>query len=160
CALPISRMLPIPRRYHDSGIRRFGFHGLSFTYLLRRLAEVADADAAHGRVILAHLGSGASMAAVRDGKPVDTTMGFTPTSGLMMGTRPGDLDPGLLVYLMRAENKTPEQMDAFINRECGLMGVSETTSDMRDLVARRTSDLRAAEAFDLFCYSARKWIGA
>ena len=100
------------------------------------------------------------MAAVHAGKPVDTTMAFTPTAGLVMGTRPGDLDPGLLLYLMRVENRSPDEMDEFINRQCGLIGVSETSSDMRDLIAKRPTDLRAAEAVALFCYQARKWIGA
>lgn len=156
----IAKLLPIPRKYHDEGIRRFGFHGLSYTYLMKRLKETAGAEAANGRVILAHLGSGASMAAVRGGKPVDTTMSFTPTSGLVMGTRPGDLDPGLLVYLMRAQKMSPDEMDKFISSQCGLLGVSGTSSDVRDLIAKRATDPRAAEALDLFCYQAKKFIGA
>jgi len=156
----VASLLPIPRRYHDAGVRRFGFHGLSFTYLMNRLATVAGKAAADGRIILAHLGSGDSMAAVRDGKPIDTTMAFTPTAGLVMGTRPGDIDPGLLVYLMRVEKLTPNRMDEFISHQCGLLGISETTSDMRDLVMRRSDDPRAADAVDVFCYQARKFIGA
>jgi acetate kinase len=155
----VAQLLPIPRRYDAAGVRRFGFHGLSYTYLMEELRRL-NSDEANGRVILAHLGSGASMAAVHDGKPIDTTMAFTPTAGLVMGTRPGDIDPGLLVYLMRSENRSAEQMDEFINQQCGLLGVSETTSDMRDLIARRASDIRAAEAIALFCHQARKWIGA
>ena len=156
----VARLLPIPRRYTDAGIRRFGFHGLSYTYLMKRLAAVAGAEAASGRIILAHLGSGASMAAVRGGKSVDTTMAFTPTSGLVMGTRPGDLDPGLLVYLLRSEKMSADEMDKFISSQCGLLGVSETSADMRDLLARRATDPRAAEAVELFCYQVRKFIGA
>jgi acetate kinase len=156
----VASMLPIPRHYHDEGIRRLGFHGLSYTYLMQRLAEVAGTQAADGRIILAHLGSGASMAAVRQGKPIDTTMAFTPTAGLVMGTRPGDLDPGLLIYLMRAEKKTTDQMDEFISQRCGLLGVSETSSDMRDLLQHRANDPRAAGAVDLFCYQAKKFLGA
>ncbi|HZL36289.1 MAG TPA: acetate/propionate family kinase [Tepidisphaeraceae bacterium] len=156
----VARMLPIPRHYHDAGIRRLGFHGLSYTYLMMRLAEIAGAVAAKGRIILAHLGSGASMAAVRCGKPIDTTMAFTPTAGLVMGTRPGDLDPGLLVYLMRVENLTADQLDDFISRRCGLLGVSQTSFDMRVLLNHRAADPRAADAVDLFCYQARKFIGA
>ena len=156
----VAQLLPIPRRYDAAGVRRFGFHGLSYTYLMGELERVAGTDAANGRVILAHLGNGASMVAVKGGKPIDTTMAFTPIAGMVMGTRSGDLDPGLLTYMMRVENRTPEQMESFLSRECGLIGVSETTSDMRDLLARRASDVRAVEAFDLFCYSARKWIGA
>ena len=155
-----AQILPIPRHYAAAGVRRFGFHGLSYTYLMGRLAEVAGPDAANGRVLLAHLGSGASMAAVRGGKAMDTTMGFTPTAGLVMGTRPGDLDPGLLVYMMRVQRMAPDQMDAFISRRCGLLGVSETTADMGDLLARRAADERAAEAVEIFCYQARKFAGA
>ncbi len=155
----VAQILPIPRRYDRGGIRRFGFHGLSYTYLMDELSQI-DPAAAKGRVIMAHLGSGASMAAVLDGKPIDTTMGFTPTAGLVMGTRPGDLDPGVLAYLSRTEKWSPTAMDEFINRYCGLVGVSETSNDMRDLIERRATDNRAAEAIDLFCYQARRWIGA
>src|SRR5207237_1444094 len=151
---------PIPREHTEAGVRRLGFHGLSYTYLMGALERAAGPAAAAGRVLLAHLGSGASMAAVRGGQPVDTTMAFTPTAGLVMGTRPGDLDPGLLVYLMRTKGLTAEQMDDFISSRCGLLGVAETTYDMRDLVQRRASDVRAAEAVGLFCYQARKFIGA
>ena len=156
----VAKLLPIPRKYHDEGIRRFGFHGLSYTYLMKRLAEIAGPEAANGRIILAHLGSGASMAAVRGGKPIETTMAFTPTSGLVMGTRPGDLDPGLLVYMMRVQKMSPDQMDAFVSGKCGLLGVSETSADMRDLLARRATDPRAADAVELFCYQAKKFVGA
>ncbi|HVT11787.1 MAG TPA: acetate/propionate family kinase [Fimbriimonadaceae bacterium] len=156
----VAQLLPIPRRYADAGIRRFGFHGLSYSYLMGELRRVAGEDAANGRVLLAHLGSGASMAAVKGGKPVDTTMAFSPTAGLVMGTRPGDLDPGLLVYLMRTEDLTWEQMDDLVSNRSGLLGLSETTYDMRDLMERRAHDARAAEAVDLFCYQARKFAGA
>lgn len=156
----VAQLLPIPRHYFDEGIRRFGFHGLSYTYLMERLTQVAGPDAANGKVILAHLGSGASMVAIRGGKSIDTTMAFTPTAGLVMGTRPGDLDPGLLVYMMRAQKMTADQMDEFISKKCGLIGMSETSSDMRDLLSRRATDHRAADAVDLFCYQARKFVGA
>jgi acetate kinase len=156
----VARMLPIPRHYFEEGVRRFGFHGLSYTYLIQRLGELAGKEAAQGRVILAHLGSGASMTAVRGGKPIDTTMAFTPTAGLVMGTRPGDIDPGLLIYLTRVEKKSPDEMDQFISHECGMMGVSETSSDLRDLQKRRQTDPRAADALDLFYYQAKKYIGA
>jgi acetate kinase len=156
----VAQLLPIPRRYNDAGVRRFGFHGLSYTYLMDELRRTAGDAAADGRVILAHLGAGASMAAVHRGRPIDTTMAFTPLAGLVMGTRPGDLDPGLLVYLMRAEGLSPEQMDDFLSRRCGMIGISETSADMRDLVAHSPSDVKAREAVELFCYSARKWIGA
>ncbi len=155
----ISQLLPIPRHYLDAGVRRFGFHGLSYEYLLGQL-KTLDPPAAAGRVILAHLGAGASLAAVRDGKPVDTTMALTPTAGLVMATRPGDIDPGLLVYLMRQEHLSADDLDRFITRQCGLIALSQTTTDMRDLLARRDTDPRAAEAIALFCHQARKHIAA
>lgn len=157
---PVARLLPIPRRLSQKGIRRYGFHGLSCAYLLDELGRQAGHEAAHGRVLLAHLGSGASLTAVRDGQSLDTSMGFTPTSGLLMGTRPGDIDPGLAWYLMQVEALTPDQFNHLINHESGLLGVSEISSDMHDLLEREKEDHRAAEAIDLFCYQARKWIGA
>ncbi len=156
----VAQILPVPRRYEAAGVRRYGFHGLSYSYLLDELKHVAGEQAAKGRIIFAHLGAGASMAAVRDGRSIDTTMAFTPTAGLVMATRTGDLDPGLLVYLMRSERMTADQIDDLINRESGLLGVSETSSDMRDLLARQSTDPRAADAVALFCYQAKKWIGA
>lgn len=155
----VATLLPIPRKYIDAGVRRFGFHGLSYTYLLDELTRVAPHEAS-GRVIFAHLGSGASLAAVQGGQPIDTSMGFTPTAGIVMGTRPGDLDPGLLAYLMREQNLSPEQLDDWLNRECGLLGVSAFSADVRDLLGAAEKDTRASEAIDLFCYQARKWIAA
>jgi acetate kinase len=156
----VARLLPIPRRYEAQGMRRYGFHGLSYAFLMAELARVAGTEAAQGRVILAHLGNGASLAAVRDGKSIDTSMGFTPTAGLVMSTRTGDLDPGVAWHLMQSGNLSPGQFSRLINHESGLLGVSETSSDMRDLIARETTDVRAAEAVELFCYQAKKWIGA
>ncbi len=156
----VARLLPIPRRYEAQGVRRYGFHGLSYAYLMEELARVAGADAARGRVILAHLGNGASLAAVRDGKPVDTSMGFTPTSGIPMSSRSGDLDPGLVWYRARAEGLTAEQFNELVTSKSGLLGVSETSSDMRDLLAAEGKDVRAAEAVALFVYQLKKWIGA
>jgi acetate kinase len=127
---------------------------------MEELARVAGPEEARGRVILAHLGAGASLAAVQGGHSVDTTMGFTPASGLVMGTRTGDLDPGLVRFLSRAEGMTADQFDSLVNHESGLLGVSETSSDVRDLLARQNVDVRAAEAIELFCYQAKKWIGA
>jgi len=159
--LPLrARTLPIPRRYQAKGLRRFGFHGLSYAYLMAELERLGGPEAAQGRVILAHLGSGASMAAVLDGRCMDTTMGLTPAGGLVMGTRSGDLDPGVLLYLLRTEGLTIDQLDELVNHQSGLIGLSETTSDMRDLLEREDKDVRAAEALELFCYQARKWIGA
>jgi acetate kinase len=156
----VARLLPIPRRFDTIGIQRYGFHGLSYAYLMEELARIADAKTAQGRVILAHLGNGASITAVHGGKSIDTSMGLTPTSGLPMSTRPGDLDPGVAWYLMQAENLTPKQFNNLINHESGLLGISETSSDMRDLLDRELQDVRAAEAVALFCYQAKKWIGS
>jgi acetate kinase len=156
----VARLLPIPRRYEAQGVRRYGFHGLSYAFLMGELARLAGTEAAAGRVILAHLGNGASLAAVRDGKPVDTSMSFTPTAGVPMSTRSGDLDPGLVWYLARTENMGAQQFNEMVNFQSGLLGVSETTSDMRDLLDREAQDVRAAEAVALFCYQVKKWIGA
>jgi len=156
----VAKLLPIPRRFDAKGIQRYGFHGLSYAYLIEELARLGDPAVTTGRVILAHLGNGASMAAVRDGKSIDTSMGFTPTAGLVMSTRSGDLDPGLAPYLARTEQTTTKQFYAMVNHESGLLGVSETSSDMRDLLDREVQDVRAAEAVALFCYQAKKCIGA
>lgn len=157
---PVARMLPLPRRYEAQGVRKYGFHGLSYAYLMEELERTAGREAATGQVILAHLGHGASLAALRDGKSIDTTMSFTPASGLPMGTRSGDLDPGLVWYLARTENMTPREFQTLVHHRSGLLGVSETASDMRDLLAAEAGDVRAAEAIELFCYQTRKWIGA
>jgi acetate kinase len=142
------------------GVQRYGFHGLSYAYLMEELTRLGDPAATTGRVILAHLGNGASMAAVRDGKSIDTSMSFTPTAGLVMSTRSGDLDPGLAPYLARTDHVTTKQFYEMVNHKSGLLGVSETSSDMRDLLALEPHDVRAAEAVALFCYQAKKWIGA
>ena len=153
-AMPrVAKLLPIPRRYEAQGVQRYGFHGLSYEYLLSQ-------PGLNGRVILAHLGNGASMAAVRDGKPVDTTMAFTPAAGLVMSTRSGDIDPGLIAFLARNDQMTAAQFTRMVNHESGLLGISETSPDMRDLLVRESADVRAAEAIALFCYQAKKWIGA
>ena len=157
---PVARLLPIPRRYQVKGVQRYGFHGLSYAYLIEELARAAGPEAARGRVILAHLGNGASMAAVQAGTSIDTSMGFTPAAGLVMSTRTGDLDPGLVSFLARTEQMTAPQFHQMINHESGLLGVSEISSDMRDLLAREADDVRAAEAVALFCYQAKKWVGA
>jgi acetate kinase len=156
----VATLLPIPRRYEAAGVRRYGFHGLSYEFLMAELARLGDRAATKGRVILAHLGNGASLAAVRDGKSIDTSMGFTPTAGLVMSSRSGDLDPGLVSYLARTEQMSAAKFQKMVNHESGLLGVSETSSDMRDLLDRETKDVRAAEAVALFCYQAKKWIGS
>jgi len=156
----VAQLLPIPRRYETQGVRRYGFHGLSYAFLMEELARVTGAEAAKGRVILAHLGNGASLAAVRDGKSVDTSMSFTPTAGVPMSTRSGDLDPGLFWYLSRTEKINAKQFSEMVNFKSGLLGVSETSSDMQDLLNHETQDVRAAEAIALFCYQVKKWIGS
>jgi acetate kinase len=156
----VATLLPIPRRYAAKGVRRYGFHGLSYTFLLGELERLGDPAAVRGRVILAHLGSGASLAAVLDGRGIDTSMGFTPAAGLMMGTRSGDLDPGLMSYLALSESMTAAQFQTMVNHESGLIGVSESSADVRDLLEREAADARAREAIDMFCYQAKKWIGA
>ncbi len=156
----VARRLPIPRKYHDLGVERYGFHGLSFAFLMEELTRLDAAVATRGRVILAHLGNGASLAAVRNGCSIDTSMGFTPASGMMMGTRSGDLDPGLGHYLATTQQMDTKQFQHMVNHASGLLGVSGISSDMRDLLAQEDSNPCAAEAIAMFCYSARKWIGA
>jgi acetate kinase len=156
----VARLLPLPRKYDRAGIQRYGFHGLSYAYLMEELARMAGPAAAHGRIVLAHLGAGASMAAVREGRSIDTSMSFTPTAGLPMATRAGDLDPGLASYFARSEQMTAEQFHELVNRRCGLAGVSEISGDVRDLLAREAADVRAAEALALFCYEIKKRVGA
>ena len=156
----VAQMLPIPRRYEAQGVRRYGFHGLSYEFLIEELAHLAGPVVAQGRVILAHLGNGASLAAVHDGKSVDTSMSFTPIAGVPMSTRTGDLDPGLVWYLARTEKMSSKEFNDMVNFQSGLLGISETTSDMRDLLKHETQDVRAAEAVALFCYQVKKWIGS
>ncbi len=156
----VAKLLSIPRRYYEMGIQRYGFHGLSYAYLMQELEQIAGKEVAKGKIILAHLGNGASLAAVKDGKSIDSSMGFTPTSGLMMGTRTGDLDPGVAWYLMKEEKLSPKQFSHLINHESGLLGISETSADMRELMNDEYTDTRAAEAIELFCYQTKKWIGS
>ena len=151
----LAQRLPLPRTFWDAGIRRYGFHGLSYEYIVERLGP-----AARGRSIIAHLGNGASMAAVRDGLPVDTTMGFTPTGGFMMGTRSGDLDPGVILYLIRERGYDAGRLDRLVNGEAGLLGVSDLSPDMRTLLERRDREPAANQAVTMFCYQLRKHVGA
>ena len=160
-AMPrIAKLLPLPRRYDTMGIQRYGFHGLSYAYLMEELARVAGNEIAKGKIILAHLGNGASLAAVKNGKGIETSMGFTPASGLVMSTRTGDLDPGVAWFLMQSEKLSAEQFNDLINHQSGLLGISETSSDMEDLLKQQHTDNRAAEAVELFCYQTKKWIGS
>ena len=156
----VATLLPIPRRYEAQGVRRYGFHGLSYTFLVQELARLGDPAAERGRVILAHLGNGARIAAVRDGRSIDTSMAFTPAAGLPMSTRSGDLDPGVLCFLGRSEGRSADSLQKMVNHESGLLGMSETSSDVRDLLSREHEDVRAAEAIGVFCYQAKKWVAA
>jgi acetate kinase len=152
----LAQRFPLPRKLFDEGLRRYGFHGLSYEYVLQELGSAAKGQ----RLVIAHLGNGCSLAAVRDGSPVDTSMGLTPTGGVMMGTRTGDLDPGVLIYLLREKGYDAARLERLVDAESGLLGVSELTSDMKTLLAKRDSDARAAEAVAMFCRSIRKEIGA
>lgn len=162
---PAARLLPIPREWEARGVVRYGFHGLSYAYLMSELARVAGDAAARGRVVLAHLGGGSSLAAVRDGRCVDTTMGFTPTGGVPMGTRSGDLDPGVLLYMMRKGALSPAAIDEIVNKRSGMLALGGA-SDMRELLAREASKpseptgKSAAEAVAVYCHAVKKAIGA
>lgn len=151
----LAQRLPLPDALWDVGVRRYGFHGLSYEYIVGALGA-----AQLGRAVIAHLGNGASMVAVDGGQSVDTTMSFTPTGGLVMSTRSGDLDPGVLVYLLREQGYDPDRLEQLVDREAGLVALSGGTSDMQRLLERRERDGRAALAVDTFCYQARKHVGA
>jgi len=151
----LAQRLPLPDALWDVGVRRYGFHGLSYEYIVGALGA-----AQLGRAVIAHLGNGASMVAVQDGKSVDTTMGFTPAGGLVMSTRSGDLDPGVPVYLLREQGYDPDRLEQLVDREAGLVALSGGTSDMQTLLERREREGRAALAVDAFCYQARKHVGA
>jgi acetate kinase len=155
----VARMYALPRRFYEQGIFRYGFHGLSYEYILGELRAL-DGKLAAGRIIIAHLGSGASMVAVKDGKSVDTSMGFTPLEGLVMSTRSGDVDPGLLLYLLAQEKMPSKEVNTLLNKESGLAGVSGTSADMHDLLGKVSHDARATDAVELFCYRAKKYLGA
>src|SRR5918992_506330 len=155
----VARLYALPSRLAEEGIIRYGFHGLSYEYVMEELRRL-EPEAAAGRVVVAHLGNGASMAAVRGGVGVDTTMGFTPTGGLVMGTRSGDLDPSVPLFLLEERGMSPTEVSDLLNKQAGLLGVSGTSADMRDLLDREAYDGRAAEAVALFCYQAKKFLGA
>ena len=154
---PVARRFGLPRAYDNEGVRRYGFHGLSYEFIAQRLRAI-DPDLAHGRVIVAHLGNGASLCATRDGRSVDTTMSFTALDGLLMGTRPGTLDPGAVTYLMREHAMSAADIEDVLYHHSGLMGISGISSDMRTLLG--SSDPHAREAVDLFVFRATREIGA
>ena len=155
----VAKMYALPRRLYDANIRRYGFHGLSFEYIVGELRKL-DAKLAAGCVVIAHLGSGASIVALQNGNSTDTSMGFTPLEGLVMSARSGDVDPGLLLYLLAQKKMSVKAAAALLNKQSGLLGVSTTTGDMRALLEKAKQDPHAAEAIDLFCYRAKKYIGA
>jgi len=154
----VAQLYPLPRALASAGVIRYGFHGLSYEYIMMRLTRDFAATS-EGRIVIAHLGNGASMAAVRQGVGIDTTMGFTPTGGLMMGTRCGDLDPGVLVYLTAEQHMGGEELAMLLNHQSGLLGMSDLSADMRELLEQEGTDYRAREAVDMFCYLARKHLG-
>lgn len=156
----VARTLPLPKRLRDQGLRRYGFHGISYDYLLGDLQRKESEDVANGRVIICHLGSGASIAAIKGGGPVDMSMGLTPASGIIMSTRCGDIDPGVLDFLLKEEGATADSIRNTLYKESGLLGISETTADMRQLISDSESDPRAKLAIDIFCYTIRKRIGS
>jgi acetate kinase len=155
----VAQLCPLPTRYFDNGVLRYGFHGISYEYILSEL-RVLDGALAGGRIVIAHLGNGSSMAAIKDGRSLDTTMGFTPTSGLLMGTRSVDIDPGVLVHLLLNGNMRAEEIGALLNKRAGLLGVSETSANMQELLAEEEVNPKAAEAIALFCYRAKKYLAA
>jgi len=146
---------PLPRELYDEGVRRYGFHGVSYEYIMQALG--ADVPP---RLIIAHLGNGASMAAVLNGHPHDTTMGFTPAGGFMMGTRPGDLDPGVIVYLLEQKRYDAKRLAELVNLKSGLLGISGLSSDVKTLLDARTTKADAVMAIEMFCYQIRKSVGA
>lgn len=156
----LAQIIALPRKYQQEGIIRYGFHGLSYEYILQELAKEAGKEAANRRIIVAHLGNGASMVAVWRGRSMDTTMGFTPASGLVMSTRAGDLDPGVLIYLLENKGFTSSELNELVNQQAGLLGVSGISSDMKELLDKEGNEQHAREAVDLFCYQASKHIGS
>jgi acetate kinase len=156
----VAQILPIPRRFDQLGVHRYGFHGISYSYLMLQLGKLQPKEVDKNCIVLTHLGSGASLAAVLDGTCIDTSMGFTPCSGLPMSSRSGDLDPGVVSFIQKHDNLSPEEFNHLINHQSGLLGISETSSDMTELLSQEASDIRSAEAVQLFCYQVKKWIGS
>jgi acetate kinase len=156
----VAQTIAVPETIRNLGVRRYGFHGLSYEYILKDFMEHEGEAAANGRVIIAHLGSGASLTAIKDGLPIDMTMGFTPASGIVMSTRTGDIDPGLIDFLLRERSMTPQEVSDLISKQSGLLGISGTTADMHKLLMDRSHDEYAALAIDIFCYNIKKTIGS
>ena len=156
----IAQRYALPKSLGMEDLRRYGFHGLSYEYVTQELVKVAGAAAASGKLIIAHLGNGASMAAIEGGRSLDTTMGLTPAGGLVMSTRVGDLDPGVIVYLLQDKGMTPAAVNNLINHQAGLLGLSGINGDMQDLLAQAGTQADARLAVEVFCYQARKFVGA
>lgn len=156
----VAKTFALTRQLIEEGLKRYGFHGLSYEYIMQEINRVAGSKGAKGRILIAHLGSGCSMAAVKDGTSIDTTMGFTPTGGLMMSTRSGDLDPGVILYLLQEKKLSPETINDILNKQAGLYGISDISSDMEELLKIQDSNSKARESIELFCYLAKKFLGA
>jgi acetate kinase len=156
----VARRLPIPVEYERRGVRRYGFHGLSYAFLLQELSRTAGPEAARGRLVLAHLGNGSSLAAVRDGASIDTTMAFTPIGGVVMSTRSGDLDPGVVTYIARTDNISADRVEEILSRRSGLLALSDTTGEMQQLLTREHDDPSARLAVSAYVYGVVKTIGA
>jgi acetate kinase len=156
----MAKLLPLPRRYFDAGIKRYGFHGISYSYIMKELERLTEKETVKGKIILAHLGNGASMAAVNNGKCIDTSMSFSPASGMTMGTRSGDIDPNITIYMLQQEKITVDELSTVVNEESGLLGISATTYNMQTIIQNKKVDKNALEAFEIFCYQAKKYIGS
>ncbi len=154
----VAKTFAIPKRYYEEGVQRYGFHGISYSYLMQALKKQNEAEA-NGKVILAHLGNGASLAAVKAGKCIDTSMGFTPAGGITMSTRSGDMDPSVAWYLMK-KGLDAKGFNNLINHQSGLLGISGISADMQVLLEQENENKDAALAIDMFCYHIKKYIGA
>lgn len=155
----LAQRYPLPRNYQGEGLIRYGFHGLSYESILQTMERKFSNEASQ-RLIAAHLGNGASMSAIHRGKPIDTSMGFSPAGGLMMGTRCGDLDPGVFLFLLEEKGFSAEELRSLFHAKSGLLAISEQTSEMKDLIEESKKNRKAAEAIDLYCYLAKKQLGA
>lgn len=156
---PVATTFSIPAEVREEGVIRYGFHGLSYEYIIEELSKI-EPERVKGRTIIAHLGNGCSMCAVKAGRSIDTTMGFTPLGGLVMSTRTGDLDPGIIVYLLKTRGYKPDELNELMNRKSGLLGISGISPDMSDLLAKEKTESSARLAVDVFCYQAKKFIGS
>jgi acetate kinase len=155
-----AQLYALPRSLIKEGVLRYGFHGISYEYIISQLSREKDRKAAKSRIIIAHLGHGASMVAISNKRALDTTMGFTPAGGLIMSTRTGDLDPGVLIYLMKQKRMTPAQINELVNSKSGIMGISGCSGDMKEILEKAKRQSKAREAVTLFCYHIKKFMGS